>query len=171
MFLCFLNTVEFLTHYYIYLNLYNSAYFVTSVCQLLLREWFCSSIFILTECKRKWRKSTVLFESFNKKRKTLRANHGSFPEGFHNQYSDSISSCNSQITFLPNLHKANVSDRECNTMHSNEKSANYTGFFDSPCFLRRTSHWQKKYFVCNVNMWRAKVFGFVLKRFVYIGYL
>ena len=73
MFLCFLNTVEFLTHYYIYLNLYNSAYFVTSVCQLLLREWFCSSIFILTECKRKWRKSTVLFESFNKKKEnTLR---------------------------------------------------------------------------------------------------
>ena len=71
MFLCFLNTVEFLTHYYIYLNLYNSAYIVTSVCQLLLWEWFCSSI-LLTEYKRKWRKSTVLFESFNKKRKTLR---------------------------------------------------------------------------------------------------
>ena len=71
MFLCFLNTVEFLTHYYIYLNLYNSAYIVTSVCQLLLWEWFCSSI-LLTEYKRKWRKFTVLFESFNKKRKTLR---------------------------------------------------------------------------------------------------
>ena len=71
MFLCFLNTVEFLTHYYIYLNLYNSAYIVTSVCQLLLWEWFCSSI-LLTEYKRKWRKSTVLFHSFNKKRKTLR---------------------------------------------------------------------------------------------------
>ena len=33
----------------------------------------------------------------------------SFPQDFH--ISDSISSCNSQITFLPNLHKANVSDR------------------------------------------------------------
>ena len=71
MFLCFLNTVEFLTHYYLYLNLYNSAYFVTSACQLLFWEWFCSSI-LLTEYKRKWRKSTVLFHSFNKKRKTLR---------------------------------------------------------------------------------------------------
>ena len=71
MFLCFLNTVEFLTNYYLYLNLYNSAYFVTSVCQLLLWEWFCSSI-LLTEYKRKWRNSTVLFKSFNKKRTTLR---------------------------------------------------------------------------------------------------
>ena len=71
MFLCFLNTVEFLTHYYIYLNLYNSAYIVTSVCQLLLWEWFCSSI-LLTEYKRKSRKSTILFKSVNKERKTLR---------------------------------------------------------------------------------------------------
>ena len=53
------------------LNLYNSAYIVTSVCQLLLWEWFCSSI-LLTEYKQKWRKSTILFESFNKKRETLR---------------------------------------------------------------------------------------------------
>ena len=65
----FLNKVEFLTHNYIYLNLYNSAYVVTSVCQLLLWEWFCSSI--LTEYKWKRKKSTVLLESFNKKRKTL----------------------------------------------------------------------------------------------------
>ena len=42
-----------------YLNLYNSACFVTSVCQLLLWELFCASI-LLTEYKRKWRKSTVV---------------------------------------------------------------------------------------------------------------
>ena len=78
--LCFYNTLEvfvFLTHYVPLFPSHGrilnklSAYFVTSVCQLLLWEWFCWSI-LLTEYKRKWRKSTFLFESFNKKRKTLR---------------------------------------------------------------------------------------------------
>ena len=51
-------------------------------------------------------------QKFYQKKQNISANHhGSFPQDFRNQYSDSISSCNSQITFLPNLHKANVSDR------------------------------------------------------------
>ena len=78
--LCFYNTLEvfvFLTRYVPLFPSHGrilnklSAYFVTSVCQLLLWEWFCSSI-LLTEYKRKSRKSTILFKSFNKKRKTLR---------------------------------------------------------------------------------------------------
>ena len=142
MFLCFLNTVEFLTHYYISHLVQLSLLIVTSVCQLLLWEWFCSSI-LLTEYKQKWRKSIVLFESFNKKRKTLRQ---------ITALSLRIFTINTLILFLklqfsdytlPNLHKANVGNRQCNTIHLNEKSVNYTGFFDSPCFLCRTSCWQQ----------------------------
>ena len=161
MFLCFLNTVEFLTHYYIYLNLYNLAYIVTSVCQLLLWEWFCSSI-LLTEYKRKWRKSTVLFESFNKKKENITANHGSFPQDSHNTV----------ILFLVailRLHSYQICMKQTwvignATLSIWMRRARITRASLILCVFYVEQVVGKKYF-----MRRAIVFGFLLKRFVYIG--
>ena len=162
MFLCFLNTVEFLTHYYIYLNLYNSAYFVTSVCQLLLWEWFCSSI-LLTEYKRKSRKSTILFKSVNKERKTLRQ---------ITALSLRIFTINTVILFLVailRLHSYQICMKQTRVIGNATLSiwmrrARITRASLILCVFYVEQVVGKKYF-----MRRAIVFRFLLKRFVYIG--